>query len=119
MPRVTAVEAKFLEPHEINKLWEAAQGSRYMPLFQFLVHTGLRRGEALALTWDDVDLEERLVRVRGTLARVNGQLKVLEPKSAKSRRTIPLSDPAAGNTAATSSSPTSARPATPGTRSAP
>jgi len=59
------------------------------------VHTGLRRGEALALKWHDVDRRERLVRVRGTLARIDGQLRVLEPKSAKSRRTIPLSDPAA------------------------
>jgi integrase len=102
------------------------------------VHTGLRRGEALALKWHDVDRRERLVRVRGTLARIDGQLRVLEPKSAKSRRTIPLSDPAAavlarlrerteverprlpscGSTAVTSSSPTSASRATPGTHSA-
>jgi integrase len=93
-PRVTATEARFLEPHQIGQLLEAARDSRYGLLFEFLVHTGLRRGEALALTWDDVDLEERLVRVRGTLARVDGELTVLEPKSAKSRRTIPISAPA-------------------------
>lgn len=94
-PQVTSAEARFLEPRQIGDLLEAARESRYGLLFAFLVHTGLRRGEALALTWDDVDLEDRLVRVRGTLARVNGELTVLEPKSAKSRRTIPLSDPAA------------------------
>jgi integrase len=94
-PRVTPAEARFLEPYQIHTLLEAARDSRYGPLFEFLVHTGLRRGEALALKWHDVDRRERLVRVRGTLARIDGQLRVLEPKSAKSRRTIPLSDPAA------------------------
>jgi integrase len=94
-PRLTQAEASFLEPDEISRLLKAAEDSRYRPLFEFLVHTGLRRGEALALTWNDIDLEHRLVRVRGTLARINGQLMILEPKSAKSRRTIPLSDPAA------------------------
>ncbi len=93
-PRVTPKEATFLEPHQINALLDSARDSRYEPLFQLLLHTGLRRGEALALTWDDVDLEARLMRVRGTLVRVNGELKVLEPKSAKSRRSVPLSEPA-------------------------
>ena len=93
-PRVTPVEAKFLEPVQIHALLDGASDSRYRLLFEFLVHTGMRRGEALALTWADIDLGERLVRIRGTLARIDGELTVLEPKSAKSRRTIPLSDPA-------------------------
>ena len=87
-------EAKFLEPYQIQALLEAARTSRYEPLFEFLVHTGMRRGEALALKWKDVDLRKRLMRVRGTLARIDGELRVLEPKSAMSRRTIPLSEPA-------------------------
>jgi integrase len=36
--------------------------------------------------------EQGTLRVRGTLARVNGKLKVTEPKTAKSKRAVPLSE---------------------------
>ena len=55
------------------------------------MNTGLRRGEALALQWSDIDFDEKLLRVRGTLARVAGELVVTETKTPKSRRVIPLS----------------------------
>jgi integrase len=51
----------------------------------------MRRGEALALRWSDVDLDSGLLRVRGTLARVDGDLVVTATKTAKSRRSIPMS----------------------------
>src|SRR4030095_2869948 len=63
--------------------------SRYAPLFELLVNTGLRRGEALALPWSDIDFDEKLLRVRGTLARVAGELVVTETKTPRSRRVIP------------------------------
>jgi integrase len=65
------------------------------------VNTGLRRGEALALHWSDIDFDEKLLRVRGTLARVAGELVVTETKTPRSRRVIPLS-PAASGCCATS-----------------
>lgn len=99
-------EAVFLEPSEVKQLLAVArhgaqilgvQGraakagqSRFAPLFELLVNTGLRRGESLALRWSDVDLDARTVRVRGTLQRMNGELKIGPPKTPKSRRTIPL-----------------------------
>lgn len=43
------------------------------------------------MRWPDVDLKLRTLRVRGTLARVEGELRVTDPKSAKSRRTVPIS----------------------------
>ena len=93
-PKVAPTEANYLSPAEVTALLSAAQGTRYGVLFELLVNTGLRRGEALALRWQDVDLKDRTLRVRGTLARVDGDLQVTDTKSAKSRRTVPLSAPA-------------------------
>ncbi len=93
-PRVTAKEASHLSPAQVADLLRAAGGTRYAPLFALLVHTGLRRGEALAFQWSDVDLAKGLLRVRGTLARIEGKLVVTEPKTAKSKRFVPISAPA-------------------------
>lgn len=94
-PRVTMKEAAYLTPSQIGALLRAAEDTRYAPLFALLVHTGLRRGEALALRWADVDLDNGLLRVRGTLGRIDGRLIVTEPKTAKSNRSVPISTPAA------------------------
>ena len=93
-PRVTSKEAPHLTPGQVADLLRAAEGSRYAPLFALLVHTALRRGEALALQWSDVDLDKGTLRVRGTLARIDGQILVPEPKTAKSKRFVPISIPA-------------------------
>lgn len=93
-PRVTIQEAVYLTPGQAAELLRADDSSRYAPLFTVLVHTGLRRGEALALKWSDVDLEHGRLRVRGTLARIDGELVVTEPKTAKSKRFVPISAPA-------------------------
>jgi integrase len=94
-PRVTAKEAAHLTPAQVAALLRAAEGSRYAPMFALLVHTGLRRGEALALQWADVDFARSLLRVRGTLSRIDGGLLITEPKTAKSKRFVPISEPAA------------------------
>ena len=70
-PKVTAKEAAYLKPKQVRSLLAAAEGSRYAPLFALLVNTGLRRGEALALHWSDVDLDEKLLRARTCGRRVD------------------------------------------------
>lgn len=90
-PKVEHQEAPVLTVGEARSLVTAAGGSRYAPLFELLVNTGLRRGEALALMWSDVDLDGRTVRVRRTLVRQGGELVRTPPKSKKSERTVPLS----------------------------
>lgn len=90
-PKVTKREAAYLSPVQARALVTAAAGSRYALLFELLVNTGLRRGEALALQWSDVHLDGKTARIRKTLVRQDGELVRAEPKSAKSDRTIPLS----------------------------
>ncbi len=57
-----------------------------------LVVLGLRRGEVLGLRWGDIDLDSgrAVLRVRHTLQRVGGELREHDPKTARSRRTVPL-----------------------------
>jgi integrase len=55
--------------------------------------TGLRRGEALALHWSDVDLHAGMLVVRGTLGRVDGTLVITAPKTDRSRRNVPIAPP--------------------------
>ena len=58
-------------------------------LFYFLIATGLRVGEAVCLTWDDVDLRNRTVTINKTLIYVRGTAIVQEePKTSKGNRTI-------------------------------
>ena len=90
-PTIRRKEARFLEASEVASLLKAAEGTRYHATLALIAATGLRRGEALALKWDDVNLEAGTMRVRGTLSRSGGALIVTEPKTAKSRRTLPLS----------------------------
>lgn len=88
-PKVSQQEAAFLTPEQVRALIDAAGSSRYRPLLELLVNTGMRRGEALALRWSDVG--DDVLRVRGTLARVDGDLVVTDPKTARARRHVPLS----------------------------
>jgi integrase len=89
-PRRERTEARYLSADEVNRLLAAAEGTRLHPLLVLIASTGLRKGEALALRWADVDLVAGVLAVRGTLARVGGQLVVTSPKTAKSRRMLPL-----------------------------
>lgn len=59
------------------------------------LYTGIRIGELLSLTWNDIDFKKRLLYIRHTLTRIKQDEKVItildEPKTRKSNRIIPLS----------------------------
>ena len=61
------------------KLLKPADSTRYDMPIRFTLATGLREGELLSLVWSDVDLDGRMVNVRGT-------------KTANSRRSVELSE---------------------------
>lgn len=82
-----------LSVEEVRMLLKATRDDRLHGLFVVIALLGLRRSEALGLQWDDVDLESGTLTVRRGLHRINGQLQLLDTKTVRSRRTIPLPGP--------------------------
>jgi integrase len=90
LPGQERKEVRALSPDEIKAFRGAAVGDRHAALFDFMLATGCRPGEALALRWGDLDLEGGRAMIRRALTRVDGKLAMKDPKTKSSRRTIPL-----------------------------
>lgn len=89
-PVVQREEVKPWSPEEASLFLDASSSHRLYALFAVGVALGLRKGELLALRWEDVDLDEGLVHVRRNVQRLPEGLVFGSPKSARSRRTISL-----------------------------
>ncbi|WP_231493581.1 tyrosine-type recombinase/integrase [Alicyclobacillus macrosporangiidus] len=87
-PKVPRREMRPLSPEEGSKFIVAIQGNRYGAYFLLLLGTGMRPGEALALTWDDVDLENGVIQINKALSTGRPKLCMGEGKTAKSRRSV-------------------------------
>ena len=60
--------------------------------FEMLYWCGLRLGELLALTADDFDFENKMVRINKSCQRINGVDIITDPKTPKSIRKIQMPD---------------------------
>lgn len=95
-PPVKRQEITVLTREEVNRYLDAARGDRLYPAFLLELTTGLRRGELLALRWQDVDLTKGEITVRQALSRVcyadegYTRLEITDTKTEASKRTIPL-----------------------------
>lgn len=78
---------------EARRLLAVAREHRLYALWAVALAVGLRRGEALGLSWADVDLITGRLTVRQALHRVDRQLRLNEVKTEGSNATIPLPKP--------------------------
>lgn len=66
---------------------------QYYALFTLMARTGLRIGEALALTWEDIDLKKQTLTVNKTLVYpLNSEPYISTAKTERSERTIKLDE---------------------------
>jgi integrase len=102
-PRIPHKPVRVLTPDEARLvLATAAQPYRPTPkseprhdrheaLWVVALSLGLRQAEVLGLRWQDIDLEAGTLRVAHALNRIDGTLTLTEPKTERSRRTLPIS----------------------------
>lgn len=80
-PRATPGRVRFLSEDERLSLLEACKKSPHPYLYSIVVlalHTGMRRGEILSLTWKSIDFQRKRI--------------ILEKTKNQDRRSVPLSD---------------------------
>jgi integrase len=85
-PRQRKPETLVLTVDQINRLLDAARDTRACPAILLAVTVALRRGEALALRWVDVDFDTGAIVIRRATEQTKGRLVFKEPKSGRSRR---------------------------------
>lgn len=90
-PKETPKEYNIYTPTEFEQFIQGADDLRYKALFTTLFYTGMRVGEANALTWEDVDLGNKVISITKSVdARGKEQL-ISTPKTKSSYRKIPIS----------------------------
>jgi integrase len=91
-PKVKRHEARVMNEYDCHIFPEMVRDTEYYALFYTYLHTGMRRGEALALRWLDVDLLLCQVSINRSLEHLRNSkhLNFKETKTPNSRRMIDL-----------------------------
>lgn len=84
---------KYFETDELQKFLEYAEkecDTKIYTFFRLISFTGARKGEILALTWDDINFFSGELTINKTVYYLNGKYVVTDPKTKTSNRVIDL-----------------------------
>lgn len=89
-PKVELAEPDALTVAQIARVRAVLPDHQLEAHVTFALGTGLRQGEQLGLAWEDVDLDAARVNVRKELTYRDGKYQRVEPKTTRSKRSVPL-----------------------------
>lgn len=89
-PQVTQQQRPTFTEEEVKAIVASTDGTPFGPVVLVAASTGMRLGEVLALTWDDVDAKHALITVTKSLEQTKAGLAIKEPKSSRGRRSVPV-----------------------------
>ncbi len=91
IPKLEKQEMKILRPEDMKDYLQAAEGRGVLPMFYLELVTGLRKGELVALLWDDLDTVNNTISVSKQLTHdKDGNLTVTRPKTETSIRQVSI-----------------------------
>lgn len=91
LPQVVQKERPFLEPEQIHTFIDAVHGTK-VEIPALLALSSLRRSEIMGLRWENIDLEKKIIFVRGAAVLDIDNHLVAKPenKNQSSARTVPI-----------------------------
>ena len=92
LPKLKKYRAKVYDNQMIHTLLDTAEGTdMYLPIL-LGVTVGLRRGEMIALRWDDIDFKTNTIKVRSNMVNGENGCIIKAPKSEAGIRDIKVGD---------------------------
>lgn len=89
-PRKNKPEMKTMSIEQAQSALEAYKSHRLFLPFLLAIKTGMRQGEICGLRWENIDLKNGTIYVTHSLQRQGKELVLKEPKTKKSKRSIPI-----------------------------
>lgn len=87
---------KFYNTHELKHFFDCVKdygNMKYLAFFRLLAFTGMRKGEALALNWSDIDFNKKQVHITKGVVLDENEIPIISTtKTKKSVRTVSLDD---------------------------
>ena len=96
LPKTEHREMQTLSADQLAAFLLEAKHSGVFEMYYIELATGLRRGELLGLKWEDIGFDNRTLRVRRQVGRINGEVREAPLKTKNAYRTISLGADAIG-----------------------
>lgn len=91
LPKVEHKEMQTIPTEQLQAFLKEAKESDVYEMYYIELATGLRRGELLGLKWTDIDWKNGIIKVRRSIARVNGEIMESTLKTKNSYRAVSIS----------------------------
>ena len=89
LPKVQKAKINPMDEQQTKLFIKAIANEPLRRLFLVALFTGMREGEVIGLTWDNVDLKNGTIYITQQLQRHDGEYKLMPPKNSKSRLIVP------------------------------
>jgi integrase len=91
-PKILLKEIQLWTKEQTKDFLKILEIEKVNPIFEVIIFTGLRRGEALGLKWDDIDFIKGKIHVRRSLAKIKEKgLFLKDVKTNSSKRQVSIS----------------------------
>ena len=91
VPKPRKLDMKILTPEHMKAYLDAAEARGLLPMFYLELVSGLRKGELVALRWDDLDIRSKTISVsRQYVRNPDGSLELTRPKTENSVRLVSI-----------------------------